>query len=48
MFRKALSLAALFGLGCAYRIAMVNDIHLDLNYNPSSGSCISKVFPAAV
>ena len=28
----------------AYRIAMVNDVHSDLNYNPSNtGQCISKV-----
>ena len=26
----------------AYRIAMINDIHADLNYNPLSGTCISK------
>ena len=30
-------------IGCGYKIAVLNDIHADLNYNPGvSGSCVSK------
>jgi hypothetical protein len=25
-----------------YRIASINDVHADLGYNPTSGTCITK------
>jgi hypothetical protein len=35
------------GMISAYRIAVVNDIHADLNYDPSSATCISKTLKPA-
>jgi hypothetical protein len=46
--RKLLALLSVAGFAIssitAYRFASVNDIHADLNYNPSvKGSCITKI-----
>ena len=35
------------GVASAYRIAVVNDIHADLTYDPKSLTCISKTLPPA-
>ena len=39
----SLLLICLFILTNGYRIGMLNDPHVDLNYNPSSYKFISKV-----
>ena len=38
-----IGLVAALQAAAGYRIASINDIHADLGYNPSQGSCISKV-----
>lgn len=35
------------GVASSYRIAVVNDIHADLTYDPKSLTCISKTLPPA-
>ena len=48
VINKTLTAASVFILlglahvGNGYRIAIVNDIHADVHYNPSAGACISK------
>ena len=40
-------LLCMLGGARAYKIAVVSDIHADLNYNPLSPLCISKSLPPA-
>ncbi len=42
---KALAALTLVGYATCYRIAVLNDIHADLTYDPTSALCISKTLP---
>ena len=41
----SLCLLKLIGTVNSYKFAVVNDIHLDINYIPTSPLCISKTLP---
>ncbi len=43
--RRLLSTLAVLGFAAAYRVAVVNDVHGDLKYDPKSPACISKSLP---